>query len=295
MRKGVILFADNAPRFIDVRREFLEREGYQVVGANSPDEAKRILEEGRVDLAILDIRMVNDDDDGDISGLNLAKETARDVPKIILTGFPTWDAVKEALGPDLNGVPAAVDFIAKQEGSEAMLRAVELNLRRPQLRANLLEKFEVISLMALPQRVVDLGPEEASTRFQKSFEDTSRELAQRRERESRWVARQHSWGQTTAVLSLLLVVVGAILVLLGYANESAFTLVASTLAKVASLLFFRREEKAHARVRADFAQLGELSNLGHLLMICDSLQNPLDREEYKKKLIDSVIHRWFEE
>jgi CheY-like chemotaxis protein len=124
MNQRIILFADNSHKFVNVRKEFLEQAGYQVVVVHSIDAAKATLEKGGVSLAILDIRMVDDADDRDISGLILAKEIARDVPKIMLTAFPTWQATKDALGPDLEGIPPAVDFISKNEGAEILLQAV---------------------------------------------------------------------------------------------------------------------------------------------------------------------------
>jgi hypothetical protein len=70
--------------------------------------------------------MKDDSDDKDTSGLSLArKEAYRPVPKIILTRYPSYEYVREALGPAIEGLPPAVDFLAKQEGPEAMLRAVE--------------------------------------------------------------------------------------------------------------------------------------------------------------------------
>jgi CheY-like chemotaxis protein len=119
-----ILFADNDPEFLKTRAEFLRQEGYQVIPALNPTEARRLLERGEMNLAILDIRLENDDDEKDISGLILAREVGHSIPKIILTGFPCHDHVREALGPQLRGLPAAVDFVAKQEGPEALLRAV---------------------------------------------------------------------------------------------------------------------------------------------------------------------------
>jgi len=124
MAKATILFADNDPDFLKTRAEFLEQEGYLVIPAASPTEARRKLEVGGIDLAIVDIRLENDDDEKDINGLILTKEVGRSVPKIILTGFPSYEYVREALGPQLNGLPAAVDFIAKQEGPEALLRVI---------------------------------------------------------------------------------------------------------------------------------------------------------------------------
>lgn len=293
MNGEVILFADNDPRFLKVRKEFLEKEGFQVIPATDPIETKRILEEGRVELAILDIRLIDDTDGRDISGLTLAKETARSVPKIILTGFPTWEAVRDALGTDLDGLPPAVDFISKEEGPEAMLRAVDLTLHRPQLKANLLRAFEVASLMALPWRIADLGPEEASRRFHKSFEVTSEQLTKYREQENRRASQCHLWGLLMAILGMLLVLASAILILLGQVAPTTLPLVGSTLSEAVSILFFVREDSAYKRVSTYFAQLNELNNLGNLLTICDSLQSPSDREEYKKKIIDKVIEKWF--
>jgi predicted nucleotide-binding protein len=129
MAKATILFADNDPDFLKTRAEFLEQQGYLVVPATSVTEARRKLEIGGIDLAILDIRLESDDDEKDISGLVLAKEVARSVPKIILTGFPSYEYVREALRPQLNGLPATVDFVAKQEGPETMLAAVRRALK----------------------------------------------------------------------------------------------------------------------------------------------------------------------
>lgn len=134
-----ILFADNDPDFLETRREFLTRDGYSIISASNPAEARRHLEQGGIDLAILDIRMVNDDDDRDVSGLTLAKEPAYyAIPKIILTGFPSVQAVREALGPVLDGLPPAVDFVAKSEGPLVLAQAIQQ------------------ALAALPTRVQDV-------------------------------------------------------------------------------------------------------------------------------------------
>lgn len=124
MTTVTILFADNDPSFLKVRKEFLEQEGYEVLTATTSAEARRILNEKHVDLALLDIRLENDNDEKDLSGLMLAQEVARSAPKILLTGFPSYEYVREALRPALDGLPAAVGFIAKQEGWEAMSQAI---------------------------------------------------------------------------------------------------------------------------------------------------------------------------
>lgn len=136
MDKATILFADNDPDFLATRSEFLEQAGYTVIPARNPAQAQRKLEDGGIDLAILDIRLTDDDDERDFSGLALAKEVARSVPKVILTGFPSVDAAREALRPQLDGLPAAVEFLSKEEGVGEMLRAVRTALAAPSAGAD---------------------------------------------------------------------------------------------------------------------------------------------------------------
>ncbi len=121
---GQVLFVDNDPDFLDTRAEFLENAGYRVMKAYTLEQARQLLADARVHLIILDIRMVNEDDEKDTSGLTLAKDPAyRPLPKIILTGYPSYKYVREVLGPALEGLPPAVDFLAKDEGPGAMIQA----------------------------------------------------------------------------------------------------------------------------------------------------------------------------
>jgi len=147
MPKPIILFADNDANFLKTRTEFLRQEGYHVIEAANSTEARQRLGAGGIDLAILDIRLEDDGDERDLSGLWLAKETAEKVPtivtsgfmeqmvpKIILTGFPSYENVREALAPRVGGLPAAVDFVAKQEGPEALLAAIRRALSASERR-----------------------------------------------------------------------------------------------------------------------------------------------------------------
>lgn len=125
MSHKFILFADNDPDFLQTRAEFLQNEGYYVVFANSPVEAERLLNNGRIHLAILDVRLSDDDDEKDISGILLAqKEEFRSVPKIILTGFPSPYTSRDALRPHLSGFQPAINYIGKEEGQDVLVTAV---------------------------------------------------------------------------------------------------------------------------------------------------------------------------
>jgi DNA-binding response OmpR family regulator len=121
-----ILFADNKERFLAVRSELLENAGYMVVQASTLEEAERHLRETWVHLAILDNRLVDDDDDEDFSGLLLAQDGAYSgIPKIMLTGFPTADVVREALRPAVDSLPPTINFVSKEEGVDALIQAVD--------------------------------------------------------------------------------------------------------------------------------------------------------------------------
>lgn len=293
MSRKVILFVDNDVSFLKARKELLEKEGYQVIPATTPTEAREIFEHKPVDLAILDIRLIDDGNKDDISGLELAKEVDRSIPKIILTGFPTWEAVKEALGSNLDGVSLAVDFIAKEEGYKALLRTIEWVLHQPQLRNNILDTFEIHTLMALPERLADLGPEEASLRLQKSFETTSQQLTQYREQENKRASQYHFWGLSITILAIALVLISVILILAGQVSATTASLASSALSQTISFLLFRREDSAHKRVSGYFAELNKLNNLGNLVTICNSLESSVEREVCKKKIIDKVVDKWF--
>ncbi|MFN8457505.1 MAG: DNA-binding response regulator [Anaerolineae bacterium] len=124
--KRYVLFADNDKEFLDTRSEQLEAADFIVFKAASLEEAEQILQTKWVHFAIIDLRLRDDNDDRDMSGLTLAKrEEYRSIPKIMLTRFPSYEYVREALGPALMGLPPAVDFLAKQEGSGAMMQALE--------------------------------------------------------------------------------------------------------------------------------------------------------------------------
>lgn len=138
MPKTTILLADNDPDFLASRTEFLRHEGLEVITASDPTQARRFLEKGGIDLAVLDIRLLNDNDAHDNSGLLLAKDFAEQMPLVVtsgfpeqwlptimLTDFPSYENVREALAPTVGGLPPAVNFIAKQEGPEALLRAIK--------------------------------------------------------------------------------------------------------------------------------------------------------------------------
>ena len=98
--RNTILFADNDQDSRISWERILRNAGYDVRLASGPEEARHVLHEMGVDVAVLDLRLVDDTDEHDISGLLIAKERAyRHIPKIILTAFQTgYRNLRETLG-----------------------------------------------------------------------------------------------------------------------------------------------------------------------------------------------------
>lgn len=124
MTPNTVLLVDNNLDYRESVRWFLEKEGFHILETADPAEAILILQQGKADLAILDIRLINDQDEKDISGLTLARQIPTEIPKIILTEFPSYEYARDALAPQLNDQPLAIDFVAKREGPQALLTAV---------------------------------------------------------------------------------------------------------------------------------------------------------------------------
>lgn len=124
MKKVTILLADNDPEFLKARQKMLQAEGYEVVLASKPEDAARILHNDDISLAVVDLRLEDDEDDADMSGLALIRRVAPKVPKILLTGHPTIEVARRALKGYYDQVPAAVDMLSKSDDPETFLRAV---------------------------------------------------------------------------------------------------------------------------------------------------------------------------
>lgn len=128
MPLATILLADDVRDFLKLQKPILEKAGYHVITATTPERARKIIESGQVDLAILDLHMRGGTTENDLSGLEVAKETNSAVPKIILTAEPTYEKAVLALGVAAGGQRAAATFIAKDKPDD-LLKAIRTVLK----------------------------------------------------------------------------------------------------------------------------------------------------------------------
>jgi DNA-binding response OmpR family regulator len=292
MKAKIILLADNLQDFLEARREFLEQAGYTVITADNPADTRKILERGKVDLAILDIRLVDDNDERDTSGLELAREFGQHVPIIILTGYPTWNAVKVALGRDLNGLSSAVDFLSKEEDPDLMVRSVNMTIEHPRLKRNILQEFKVEASQALYDDLRRKEIAETTDKFQKSLDRTECELQQRRKEISQQSESHQNVAKWMGLVGMGVLVVGAFLVFFKMVPVAVFSGVIGVVSELISVLFIARANQASRQVEKIYLELQEIYKASHLILICDTIEAKSKREKAKMLIIEKLTGKW---
>jgi len=292
MSKKIILMADNMPDFLEKRCEFLEQAGYTVVTADNPADARGILDNGMVDLAILDIRLVDDTDAQDTSGLDLAREFGMHLPIIILTGYPTWEGVKAALGQDLKGLQSAVDFLSKEEDPELMVQSVNMTLTHPRFKKTLLDEFQAEASQALFDDLKRKDLADTTDKFQKSLNRTERELQQRRKEIAQVSDSHQNTAKWMGLVGMALLVAGALLVFFNKMPVAVFSGVIGVASELISVLFIARANLASHQVDKIYQELQEIYKASHLISICDTIQSKSKRENAKMLIIEKLTGKW---
>lgn len=125
MTTACILLVDNDADFRNtLAQDVLEVEGYIVFQAANAQTAHTLLEQHLIHLAIVDIRLTNDDNPHDHSGVDLCAELPPTIPRLILTGYPEWDVVRNAMQTQEGGYRVADGFLFKGEGPASVLAEV---------------------------------------------------------------------------------------------------------------------------------------------------------------------------
>lgn len=123
-----VLVVDNDPIVRSSIQRLLETRDFEVLSASSAQQARAILRTEPIHLALLDIRLEDDTDPNDTSGLDLAEEMDPIVARIILTGYASYEHTRRALGRRIDTVPA-LDVISKKDPPATWLGAVERAFR----------------------------------------------------------------------------------------------------------------------------------------------------------------------
>lgn len=260
MIKTTILVADNDEEYRATLTEFLEREDYRVLQAASPIEAKQLLEENHVDLAILDLRLENDKDPKDRSGLDMAKQVAPTIPKIILTGFPDTETLREALGIVDRDLPPATRYIYKSEGMANVRQAVN----------------ESLTVAKRLRRSINVASEQITS----DYEDVHRHT-----KWDNWTSR------IVAVLGIGVIFTGTFLALNGRVEVGIASAIAGLIAQGITYLFFKRLDAANERLDRYHLELLQVQRFEILLAACGELSLQQENAS-KEKIIQRAMEHW---
>ena len=148
--KSTLLLLDNDEGQLKTWTEVLRKGGYKVIAITSERAARQKLEAYPIDLAVIDLHLLNDNSPNDFSGLEFAKSIDQSIPKIILTAVASTESVREALrGRDR----IAVDYVEKGDRAE-LLEAVRRGLRP---RVFLVHGRDTEALLSVKEFIKDIG------------------------------------------------------------------------------------------------------------------------------------------
>lgn len=282
-----LLLVDNVPEFAAPIREFLQRNGYKVSYAAGIAQALTIVRQSRVDAAVIDLRLVDDNSDLDFSGLELARLMGRDTPKIVLTAFPSVKTVRAALAPASDGCPLAVAFIAKREPMDLLLRTVRLALTPP--NSALLQCFGTPAMEILPERARDLGPEITAKKLEEFIVGQKADSARQVALQTKEAAEYHRMDMWASTAGFLVVILAIILSLMGKTSSGLVTMAGSMVIHLVSALFSKRADKAHQRIEISLRETNELIKLGSLLELSACFESADKRDRNREAIFDVFL------
>jgi CheY-like chemotaxis protein len=286
-----ILVVENDPTYRATLDQFLSQEGYSVISTGGITEARRALESGHVDLAVIDIRLTSEHDDKDLSGLELAGTGSDKIPKIILTAYPSVELVRASLGRNAEGISAAFGFVSKEEGLEAILRYIRFALCAvpSSIRDRINNAFGVVSAAAIPGQLSRISAGDAAERVLAVLNSARVELSDQRKHETIRATQYHYLGLIVVCIGIATIICAAVLMMLDHLSGSIASLVSSLVTSGCSVLLFAREDRAHSRARDHYEEIESLYRTGFLLEICATIESSSERDKYRVRVIEHAI------
>ncbi len=284
-----ILLVDNISKYRDSVRDFLELYDYTVIPAGDPETAIGLAVQEKPSLAVIDVRLLDDADDKDESGLILARKLGAAFPKIMLTAFPSYQAVRGALAP-LDGPPIADRFVAKQEGLHKLLNTIRevLGKLKPELGLEALGPFEVQTKTTLPGEIKQIDPGEIVSHIRKNEEALEEEIVVALKRESNRISQLHQARFIAVLASVALILIAIAASLCGAAKLGWVSMAASIITNVINAWFSKPQEQAYQLERELREQLALVRADKRLLSLCDYLESTAERDKCRKKMIEHI-------
>lgn len=123
-----ILVVDDLPDWRRTLSRLLGDAGYEVEVAESSANALLLFEKTQFDLAVLDIRLIDSDEENE-EGINLATEIKRRRPEvkvIQITGYGTEKRMKRAMEPEIKtGLRPADNYLPKNKIDDELVQTIQ--------------------------------------------------------------------------------------------------------------------------------------------------------------------------
>ncbi|MEM9952221.1 MAG: response regulator transcription factor [Chloroflexota bacterium] len=124
-----ILIVDIDDMFVTNTKTYLEGYGFTVQTAYDAYTAQALVKQMRIHIAIVSTNLCNAHDYSDTSGIDLAVILSSHTRVIMVSKTPSFDMVRQALAPRINGAAPAYEFIRKDDGYTAVLTAIRKVLK----------------------------------------------------------------------------------------------------------------------------------------------------------------------
>lgn len=146
MKNLKLLLVDDEERFLLTTKTLLDKRGVITHTASGGREALRILEENRVDVVVLDVKMP--DMDG-IETLRLIKQRYPLVEVVMLTGHASVDSAVDGMRL------GAFDYLMKPCDITDMLKKIQEAFIKKQVTEEKIQKLQVERIISHPMAVFD--------------------------------------------------------------------------------------------------------------------------------------------
>jgi DNA-binding NarL/FixJ family response regulator len=146
---STLLIAENNPVALKTSAEYFTKyERALVIPVKTRGEAELAINLRRIDAAIIDIRLTDDEDEADRSGLELAEEAVAKEPEaafpfILYSKYGGGEsAIDTSDPPHGTGIPR-ITFVSKEEGLERLAEKVREQIRLSKEAAQVANEIEV--------------------------------------------------------------------------------------------------------------------------------------------------------
>lgn len=259
-----ILVVDNNPKDLYNVSLVIRNHGFSVVSATNRKDAMAVLGQKKVDLAVLDLRLIDDTDKFDITGLEIAGTSDRLIPKIIVSQYESPDAAAQGLKIDVEGYPSIIDFIGKADISTKLIPAVQ--------RAMKIKK----TWQAMVQSSV-------TGQLNKDYKD------------ARFAAHLHYFVSLALSILFALPILYGAFVLHSKAEDKIsmlFVVGGILVAEVTHHLFNRNLEFLYQRVSKFHSELLQTNRFERLLEGSYEIADEDERERFKARLFETAAAKW---